>query len=53
MREGAAVVNMATETIASMERALELEHPHLDSFYQVLALVFMSPFIAEVHTLFT
>jgi hypothetical protein len=51
MLECAMVANMATESVLAAERALAVQHPHLDSFYRVLALVFLSPMVAEVHKL--
>ena len=48
MLECAVVVNMATETVCTAETTLAVDHPHLSSFYAVLALVFLYPFIADI-----
>lgn len=46
--ECAVVANMTTESVCAMEAALAANHPHLSSFYAVLALVFLYPIIADI-----
>jgi hypothetical protein len=48
LMECAAVSNMATETVFVMETSLAVNHPHLSSFYHVLAVVFFYPIVAEI-----
>jgi hypothetical protein len=48
MLECTVVANMATESVSVMETALAANHPHLSSFYAVLALVFLYPIIADI-----
>jgi hypothetical protein len=48
LMECAAVANMATETVLVMENSLAANHPHLSSFYRVLAVVFFYPSVAEI-----
>lgn len=47
--ECAAVANLATETVRVIENSLAVQHPHLSSFYHVIALVFMPEPIASLH----
>lgn len=49
--ECAAVANLATESIMVAENALTANHPHLESFYHVLALVFMPEIISNIEKL--
>lgn len=46
--ECAAVTNMAIESVQSMEAALAADRPHLSTFYNVIAVVFLTNFIAEI-----
>ena len=46
--ECAAAGNMAIESIVVAENALASSHPHLSSFYHVMALVFLPTLIAEI-----
>ena len=48
MMECAMVVNEATESVQEAETALTASHPHLSSFYHVLALVFLPHYMAEL-----
>jgi hypothetical protein len=48
MMECSVVANMAMEAVSSMEATLAADHPHLSSFYAVLALVFLYPIIADI-----
>jgi hypothetical protein len=47
--ECAMVANVATETVARAEHELALDHPHLSSFYRVLALVFLTECVADIN----
>jgi hypothetical protein len=42
---------LATQSVHEAEQALALAHPHLSSFYRVLALVFLPHFVAEVEAM--
>lgn len=46
--ECAVVVNMSTESIVAAEATLALDHPHLSSFFHVLALIFLTNDVAEL-----
>jgi hypothetical protein len=47
LMECAVAANMATESVRVAENALAVNHPHLSSFYHVLALVFLTSQVAE------
>jgi hypothetical protein len=47
LQECAVESNMAMESVQHMYATLVTEHPYLESFYHVLAIVFLSPFIAD------
>ena len=49
--ECAAAANMATEAVKQADNELSLEHPHLSSFYHVLALLVFAEHIAKINQL--
>jgi hypothetical protein len=51
LMECTVVTNVAIDSVNRAENELSIEHPHLSSFYHVLALVFMTDFIAEINKL--
>jgi hypothetical protein len=51
--ECAVVANMAVQSVHTAENALMTNHPHLSSFYHVLALVFMTTYVADVKKMIT
>jgi hypothetical protein len=48
LMECTAVANMAIESIQSAENLLQIDHPHIPSFYHVLTIVFMPNFVMDV-----
>jgi hypothetical protein len=51
LMECTVVANVAIDSVNRAENELAVEHPHLSSFYHVLAAVFMTEFIAEINKL--
>jgi hypothetical protein len=51
LMECAVVANLATESVNRAANNLAIEHPHLSSFYHILALVKMPETIAEINKL--
>jgi hypothetical protein len=49
LMECAVVANEATECVNRAENEMTLDHPHLSSFYHVLALVFLTDIVAEMN----
>jgi len=48
LMECAVAANMATESVRSAENALMINHPHLASFYHILALIYLPNYIADI-----
>jgi hypothetical protein len=49
LMESAVVANAATECVQRAENEMMIDHPHLSSFSHVLALVFLSTFVAKIN----
>ena len=49
MMESAVVANAATECVKCAERQMTIDHPHLSTFYHVLALMKLPGYIAELN----
>jgi hypothetical protein len=48
--EAAVTTNFCIRQVQSMEKELELDHPHLSSFYRVLGCVFLAQHIDDLNT---
>jgi hypothetical protein len=51
LMECAVAANMAVESVHAAEHALATHHPHMSSFYHVLALVFLPSYVADIEAL--